>query len=121
MRGKSILKSFIVMLSFGMICLVGAQAHAMTLEEYMNNYAIPTAIYNTEITQNYLNEDTTEEQVRLPSGDFVLKQTDYVLPGVNGLDLKIGGMAIQVRPMRKSLIQNGQMIIFGLITRKIMI
>ena len=90
MRGKSILKSFIVMLSFGMICLVGAQAHAMTLEEYMNNYAIPTAIYNTEITQNYLNEDTTEEQVRLPSGDFVLKQTDYVLPGVNGLDLKIG-------------------------------
>ena len=37
----------------------------------------------------YFNNNRTETQIDTQSGEFVMSQTDYSLPGRNGLDLNI--------------------------------
>ena len=62
---------------------------AATLEEEMNNLVGPKQQYNTMLSPAYLRNNTSEESISPQSGNITLAQTDYVLPGVNGLDLEI--------------------------------
>jgi RHS repeat-associated protein len=64
-------------------------AKAETLEEQLNNLIGPNKQYNTALSPVYLRNNTTEETISAQSGDLTLNQTDYVLPGKNGLDLEI--------------------------------
>jgi len=63
--------------------------HGDTMEEYLNNLVGPKKQYNTEFSPVYLKNNTTEESISPASGSLLLAQTDYYLPGKNGLDLEI--------------------------------
>ncbi len=65
------------------------QAHAETLEEQLNNLVGPAKQYNTKLSPVFLTNQTTEESISAQSGEIKLTQTDYVLPGRNGMDLEI--------------------------------
>ncbi|RCX18763.1 RHS repeat-associated protein [Anaerobacterium chartisolvens] len=65
---------------------------AETLEERLNNLVGPAKQYNTMLSPAYLRNNATEESISPQSGDISLVQTDYVLPGINGLDLEIKRM-----------------------------
>lgn len=65
------------------------QTYAETLEEQMNNLIGPQKQYNTMLSPVYLRTNTNEESISPQSGELSLIQTDYVLPGRNGLDLEI--------------------------------
>lgn len=64
-------------------------AHAETLEEQLNNLTGPKQQYNTMLSPVYLRNNETAERINPQSGELTLTQTDYVLPGRNGLDLEI--------------------------------
>ncbi|WP_239329265.1 RHS repeat-associated core domain-containing protein [Paenibacillus sp. ACRRX] len=63
--------------------------YAETLEEQLNHLIGPKQQYNTILSPVYLRSQETEEQISPQSGELTLTQTDYVLPGRNGLDLEI--------------------------------
>ncbi|TBL71232.1 polymorphic toxin type 30 domain-containing protein [Paenibacillus thalictri] len=62
---------------------------AETVEEQLNNLIGPKDQYNTLLSPVYLKNNTTEERINPQSGELVLNQTDYVLPGRRGMDLEI--------------------------------
>lgn len=64
-------------------------AHAETMEEQLNNLVGPKKQYGTQMSPVYLKNNYTEEHINPRSGELTLTQTDYVLPGRNGLDLEI--------------------------------
>ncbi|CAG7658638.1 RHS repeat-associated core domain-containing protein [Paenibacillus allorhizosphaerae] len=64
-------------------------AHAETLDEQLNNLVGPKQQYNTMLSPVYLRHNESEERISPQSGELTLTQTDYVLPGRNGLDLEI--------------------------------
>lgn len=64
-------------------------AFAETLQERMNNLIGPKKQYNTMLSPIYLRSHVDEESISPQSGELSLAQTDYVLPGRNGLDLEI--------------------------------
>ncbi|WP_218158263.1 hypothetical protein, partial [Paenibacillus algorifonticola] len=64
-------------------------AYAETLEEQMNNLIGPQKNYNTMLSPVYLNNNKSAEYINPQSGELSLTQTDYVLPGRNGLNLEI--------------------------------
>lgn len=80
---------FIVLFSFLMLITPVQWASAETLEDQMNNLIGPQQQYGTKLSPVYLRTNATEESINPQSGDFTLVQTDYVLPGRNGLDLEI--------------------------------
>ena len=61
----------------------------ITVQELMNNVTGPKQQYNTMLSPAYLRNNASEESISPQSGELSLAQTDYVLPGVNGLDLEI--------------------------------
>jgi len=61
---------------------------AETLEEQLNNLVGPKEQYKTYLSPVYLKTIETEESISPQSGDLSIAQTDYVLPGRNGLDLE---------------------------------
>ncbi len=69
--------------------LLPLQANAETLEEQLNNLVGPAKQYNTKLSPVYIRNNTLEESISPQSGEITLMQTDYVLPGINGLDLEI--------------------------------
>ncbi|MDR6553468.1 RHS repeat-associated core domain-containing protein [Paenibacillus qinlingensis] len=80
--GKTLVLTFLFfIIPFHMI-------YAETLEEQMNNLVGPKQQYNTMLSPVYLRNNTTEEQISPQSGELTIAQTDYVLPGRNGLDLE---------------------------------
>ena len=62
---------------------------AETLEENVNNLIGVKQQYNTMLSPVYLRNNTSEEQVSSQSGELTVTQTDYVLPGRNGLDVEL--------------------------------
>ncbi|HZG76385.1 MAG TPA: hypothetical protein VEZ72_11070, partial [Paenibacillus sp.] len=66
-----------------------AVAQAETLEEQLNNLVGPKQQYGTFLSPVYLRTNETEEYISPQSGELTLTQTDFVLPGRNGLDLEI--------------------------------
>ena len=62
---------------------------AETLEDNLNNLVGPTEQYNTKLSPVYLKNNVEEESISPQSGELTLIQTDYTLPGRNGLDLEI--------------------------------
>ncbi|HEX2927136.1 MAG TPA: hypothetical protein VHP38_12910, partial [Ruminiclostridium sp.] len=90
MRYKSFIKTLTISVIMLFITLVPLQVtHAATLEEQMNNLIGPKQQYNTMLSPAYLRNNTSEETISPQSGNVSLAQSDYVLPGVNGLDLEI--------------------------------
>ncbi len=71
------------------LCLLGNVSYAETLEENLNNLVGPKVQYNTMLSPVYLKNNTIEEHINPQSGSLSIAQTDYVLPGRNGLDLEI--------------------------------
>ena len=71
-----------------LIIIVSPLAHAETLEEQLKNLTGPQKQYNTMLSPVYLRTNTNEESISPQSGELTLAQTDYVLPGRNGLDLE---------------------------------
>ena len=63
--------------------------YASTVEEEMNNLTGPRQQYNTMLSPAYLRNNTSEDSVSPQSGSISLAQTDYVLPGISGLDVEI--------------------------------
>ena len=63
-------------------------ASAETLEEQLNNLVGPKQQYNTMLSPVYLRTTTTDESISPQSGELTIAQSDYVLPGRNGLDLE---------------------------------
>lgn len=49
----------------------------------------PEKMYDTHLTAVYLRNNTTEEYINPRNGELSVNQSDYYLPGVNGLDLEI--------------------------------
>ena len=70
------------------LCLQGA-AFGETVEEYLNNLKAPEAQYNTITSPAYLRNNDNYEYIDPKTGELTLVQTDYVLPGINGLDVEI--------------------------------
>lgn len=66
-----------------------AAAHAETLEEQLNNLISPTEQYNTMLSPVYLRTTAIEENISPQSGDITIAQTDFVLPGRNGLNVEL--------------------------------
>ena len=64
-------------------------AYGETLEEHLNNLVGPKKQYNTQLSPVYLKSNYMEEYINPRSGELTLTQTDYFLPGRNGLDLEI--------------------------------
>ena len=90
MKAKILYKALTVPAIMAAILVLSSQAiSAATLEEQLNNLTGPTQQYNTMLSPAYLRNNTSEEAISPQSGDISLAQTDYVLPGVNGLDLEI--------------------------------
>lgn len=87
---KLIIKIVIIFNILLVTLLLPAQiVKAETLEDQMNNLVGPKKQYNTALSPVYLRNNMTEETISAQSGDLTLNQTDYVLPGKNGLDLEI--------------------------------
>ena len=83
-------KIFVGLLTIIFITLISVQSvYAATLEERMNNMIGPEKQYNTMLSPAYLRNNTSEESINPQSGEVSLAQTDYVLPGRNGLNLEI--------------------------------
>jgi hypothetical protein len=77
---------------FGFLFLVVVPwraAHAETLEDQLNNLIGPKQQYNTMLSPVYLQNNKSEEYISPQNGELTLTQSDYVLPGRNGLDLEI--------------------------------
>ncbi|EMS70409.1 RHS repeat-associated core domain-containing protein [Ruminiclostridium cellobioparum] len=90
---KKILKPIVVLITLIVTSIISMQGtYATTLEEQMNNLIGPKQQYNTMLSPAYLRNNVSEESISPQSGDITLSQTDYVLPGINGLDLEIKRM-----------------------------
>lgn len=63
-------------------------ASAETLQDQLNNLVGPKQKYNTMLSPVYLRTNETAEEISLQSGSLTITQTDYFLPGKNGLDLE---------------------------------
>ena len=88
---KYILKR-VIPIVLGIFCLIipiKVLYAAETVEDRLNNMIGPREQYNTMLSPVYLKANSTEEAVSTQSGELTLAQTDYVLPGINGLDLEI--------------------------------
>ncbi|MTI48638.1 MAG: RHS repeat protein, partial [Firmicutes bacterium] len=85
---KGIYKLLLI-LSIFTIFLPIQGVNADTLEEYMNNVVGPKKQYDTELSPVYLKSNLSKENISPNSGELTLTQTDYSLPGRNGLDLEI--------------------------------
>lgn len=85
-----------------LICLMPV-ASAETLEDCINNLILPKQRYNIDMNQSYENNNFTDGSINPQSGEFVLRQTDYTLPGINGLDVDI------TRIYRSGQVSNYQM------------
>ena len=84
---KHILK--ILFIVAAILFLPGKFVVAETLEDNLNNLVGPTGQYNTKLSPVYLNNNAEEEFISPQSGELTLQQTDYMLPGRNGLNLEI--------------------------------
>ena len=90
---KKILRTLVILITLTMTSIISMQlTYATTLEEQMNNLIGPKQQYNTMLSPAYLRNNVSEESISPQSGDITLAQTDYVLPGINGLDLEIKRM-----------------------------
>lgn len=85
---KRISRLFLV-LSLFLILFPVQNTYAETLEEQLNNLVGPKEQYNTMLSPVYLKNNYTEEHISPQSGELAITQTDYVLPGKNGLDVEI--------------------------------
>ncbi|EMS69249.1 RHS repeat-associated core domain-containing protein [Ruminiclostridium cellobioparum] len=83
-----LIKIFILLVIF-ITLMPFKSANAETLEEQLNNLVGPKQQYSTMLSPAYLRNNENEVSVDPQSGSLTLKQTDYVLPGRNGLDLKV--------------------------------
>ncbi|WP_173138072.1 RHS repeat-associated core domain-containing protein [Paenibacillus tritici] len=63
-------------------------ASAETLQDQLNNLVGPKQKYNTMLSPAYLRTNETVDEISPQSGSLSITQTDYVLPGKNGLDLE---------------------------------
>lgn len=86
--GKMI-KRLLLIISFLIVVLSAQTVYGETLEERLNNLVGPKEQYNTMLSPVYLRNNALEECISAQSGELSLAQTDYVLPGRNGLDLEI--------------------------------
>ncbi|WP_066494857.1 RHS repeat-associated core domain-containing protein [Abyssisolibacter fermentans] len=86
---KEKLKKLIILLSCIFIFMPFTIAYADTIEEQLNNLVGPKKQYNTMLSPVYLRNNYTEEYINPRSGELTISQTDYVLPGRNGLDVEI--------------------------------
>jgi YD repeat-containing protein len=73
--------------SFFLMILCLPAAHAETLQEQLNNLVGPKQKYNTMLSPVYLRTNETIDDISPQSGSLTITQTDFVLPGRNGLDL----------------------------------
>ena len=90
---KKKLKHLVILITIIVTSVLSIQAtYATTLEEQMNNLIGPKQQYNTMLSPAFLRNNVSEESISPQSGDITLAQTDYVLPGINGLDLEIKRM-----------------------------
>jgi RHS repeat-associated protein len=90
LRFKNNIKAIILPFTILFITLISIQTtYAVTNEEWMNNMIGPKQQYNTMLSPAYVRNNTSEESISPQSGEISLAQTDYVLPGINGLDLEI--------------------------------
>ncbi|QOR35895.1 RHS repeat protein [Clostridium sp. 'deep sea'] len=86
-------------ISFGLIVLLmiltinttfaKAESPQESLEGYLNNLVGPSKLYNTSLSPVFLRNNYTDEYINPRSGDLTITQTDYYLPGRNGLDVEI--------------------------------
>jgi RHS repeat-associated core domain len=81
------IKISILVILFCIITPVTAFADSVT--DLMNNLIGPSQQYNTMVSPAYLRTNTSEYNISPQSGEMMLNQTDYSLPGRNGLDLNI--------------------------------
>ena len=58
-------------------------------EDIVNNLIIPSQQYDTGLSAAYYNNNKQEVEVDERTGQVTLRQTDYSLPGRNGLDLEL--------------------------------
>lgn len=79
----------IAIIAFFLYILASQPASAETVAEQMKNLIGPEKQYNTMLSPVYLRTNTNEESISPQSGELSLIQTDYVLPGRNGLNLEI--------------------------------
>jgi RHS repeat-associated protein len=84
-----LIKRLLFIISFLGIISCPQVVFGETLEEYLNNLVGPKEQYNTMLSPVYLRNNALEESISAQSGELSLAQTDYVLPGRNGLDLEI--------------------------------
>ncbi len=85
---KHIIKLFVILAV--MACILPVRAvYGETLDDYLNNLVGPKQHYNTMVSPSYIKNNTTEEYIDPQSGELTLSQTDYSLPGRNGLNLEI--------------------------------
>ena len=85
MNKKNII--FSLLICFGIISMC-ISTYANTAIDADNN-ALKSQSYNTALSPAYIRNNVTEQYVNPQSGELNLIQTDYVLPGKNGLDLEI--------------------------------
>lgn len=90
MRNSIKQKYRIVILVMIFTCFMSLQqVYADTLEDYLNNLIGPRQQYNTSMSPIYLRNNNLEEYISPQSGELTISQTDFSLPGRNGLDLEI--------------------------------
>ncbi|MBO8173610.1 MAG: RHS repeat protein [Bacillaceae bacterium] len=82
-------KKIAISITFLLLIIPFQAVNAETLEDQLNNLVGPKQQYSTYLSPAYLKTHTTEETISPQSGELKLVQTDYVLPGRNGLDLEI--------------------------------
>ncbi|MBT2291031.1 RHS repeat protein [Paenibacillus albidus] len=78
----------ISLVSFVLMMFFLPAASAETLQEQLNNLIGPKQKYNTMLSPAYLRNNETVEEISPQSGSLTITQTDYVLPGRNGLNLE---------------------------------
>ncbi|OMF86246.1 hypothetical protein BK146_27790 [Paenibacillus sp. FSL R7-0333] len=76
------------MASFILMMFFLPAASAETLQDQLNNLVGPKQKYNTMLSPAYLRTNETVDEISPQSGSLTITQTDYVLPGKNGLDLE---------------------------------
>ena len=82
---KKIIAALALLIAFIPIQAVNADV----IDDYLNNVVGPKKQYNTEFSPVYLRNNELSENISPASGELTLTQTDYYLPGRNGLDLEI--------------------------------
>ena len=83
---KKLFVSLIFVLTIGLSMI---SANAETLEENMNNLVGARQKYNIELNKNYLENNESDVSVNPQNGSVTMRQTDYHLNGINGLDVDI--------------------------------